>query len=111
MSETTKTLAFVAVAMVALGAGWATKPSSAVLDVKTLVGEVLAKNFNDPAEAKRLRVVKFDEDYGDAARLRSGRARWAVDDSVEERLPGRRREANGRGGDFADGPEDSGDRE
>jgi hypothetical protein len=62
MSEVNKTLAFVAVAIVALAAGWATKPSSAVLDVKTLVGEVLAKNFNDPAEAKRLRVVKFDED-------------------------------------------------
>jgi hypothetical protein len=62
MSEMTKTITFVAVALVALGAGWVTRPSSAKLDVKTLVGEVLAKNFTDPAEAKRLRVVKFDED-------------------------------------------------
>ena len=62
MSEMNKTLAFVAVAVVALAAGWATRPSTAVLDVKTLVGGVLTKNFNDPAEAKRLRVVKFDED-------------------------------------------------
>jgi hypothetical protein len=62
MSEMNKTLAFVAVAIVALAAGWATRPSTAVLDVNTLVGGVLAKNFNDPAEAKRLRVVKFDED-------------------------------------------------
>jgi hypothetical protein len=62
MSEMTKTMMFVAVALGALGAGWVTRPSSAVLDVKTLVGEVLAKNFTDPGEAKRLRVVKFDED-------------------------------------------------
>jgi hypothetical protein len=62
MSEMTKTITFVAVALVSLVAAWATRPSTAVLDVKTLVGETLAKNFNDPAEAKRLRVVKFDED-------------------------------------------------
>ena len=62
MSETTKTMTFVAVALVALCAGWMTRPSSAKLDVKTLVGETLAKNFTDPGEAKRLRVVKFDED-------------------------------------------------
>jgi hypothetical protein len=62
MSEMTKTLTFVAVAILSLAAGWATRPSSAVLDVNSLVGTVLAKNFNDPGEAKRLRVVKFDED-------------------------------------------------
>jgi Domain of unknown function (DUF4340) len=62
MNEMTKTITFVAVALVSLAAGWATRPSTAVLDVKTLVGEVLAKNFTDPAEAKRLRVVKFNED-------------------------------------------------
>ena len=62
MSEMSKTMTFVAVALVALAAGWVTRPSSAVVDVKTLVGGVLAKNFNDPGEAKRLRIVKFDED-------------------------------------------------
>jgi hypothetical protein len=62
MTETTKTISFVAVALVALVAGWATKPTSAKLDAKTLVGQVLDKNFTDPGEAKRLRLVKFDED-------------------------------------------------
>ena len=62
MSEMSKTMTFVAVALVALGAGWVSRPSSAVVDVKSLVGGVLAKNFTDPGEAKRLRIVKFDED-------------------------------------------------
>jgi len=95
MSEMSKTMTFVAVALVALGAGWVSRPSSAVVDVKSLVGGVLAKNFTDPGEAKRLRVVKFNERLGDAARFRSGRARRAVDDPVEEWLPSRRREADG----------------
>jgi len=62
MSELNKTMAFVAVALVSLIAAWATQPSTAELDVQSLVGEELAKNFTDPAEAKRLRIVEFNED-------------------------------------------------
>jgi hypothetical protein len=62
MTETAKTIAFVAVALVSLVAAWATQPSSADLDVASLVGEDLTKDFTDSTEAKRLRIVDFDED-------------------------------------------------
>jgi hypothetical protein len=61
MSELAKTTAFVAVALVSLIAAWATQPTSAELDVKSLVGEDLTKGFTDASEAKRLRIVQFDE--------------------------------------------------
>ena len=62
MSESAKTMAFVAVALVALLAGWATRPAPAKLDVDSLIGADLTKGFTDPGEAKRLKIVEFDED-------------------------------------------------
>ena len=62
MTENTKTAIFVGIAFVALLAGWATKPSNATLDVQSLIGMDLTKDFTDPAEARRLRIVQFNED-------------------------------------------------
>ena len=62
MTETAKTTTFIAVALVALLAGWATRPAPADLDVESLIGEDLTKDFTDPGEAKRLKIVEFDED-------------------------------------------------
>jgi len=62
MSENAKTITFVVIGLVAIGIGIATRPSSADLDVETLVGENLTKAFDSPEAAKRLRIVRFDED-------------------------------------------------
>src|SRR6476660_9392014 len=62
MSENAKTITFVAVGLVAIVLGIATAPSSAELDKETLVGKNLTEKFSSPEVAKRLRVVRFDDD-------------------------------------------------
>jgi hypothetical protein len=62
MTENAKTITFVVVGLLAIAIGLATRPSSAELDEQTLVGEVLTKDFDTPEEAKRLKIVRFNED-------------------------------------------------
>jgi hypothetical protein len=62
MTENTKSLVYVAVGIVAVLIGWLTGPSAAEVDEGSLVGTNLAKDFKDPESAKRLRIVRFDED-------------------------------------------------
>jgi hypothetical protein len=62
MSENAKTITFVVVGLLAIVVGLATRPSSADLDVETLEGQNLTKHFENADEAKRLRIVRFDED-------------------------------------------------
>ncbi len=62
MSETAKTMSFIAVALVALLAGWATRPVPVEVDVASRVGQDLTQNFTDPGEAKRLKITEFNED-------------------------------------------------
>jgi hypothetical protein len=62
MSENAKTITFVVVGLVAIALGIATAPSSAELDKDTLVGKNLTDKFSSPEVAKRLRVVRFDQD-------------------------------------------------
>ncbi len=62
MTENAKTIAFVVIGLVAVAVGLVTRPSTADLDVETLVGENLTKRFDSPDAAKRLRIVRFDED-------------------------------------------------
>src|SRR3954468_10479695 len=62
MSENAKTITFVVVGLVAIVIGIATAPSSAELDKTTLVGKNLTDKFSSPEVAKRLRIVRFDQD-------------------------------------------------
>jgi len=62
MSENAKTITFVAVGLCAIVLGLVTAPSSAEVDETSLNGEVLTKAFNNSEAAKRLRIVRFDED-------------------------------------------------
>lgn len=62
MTENTKTITIVAVGLLAIVVGLMTRPSPAELDTDTLVGEDLTKHFDSADEAKRLRIVRFDED-------------------------------------------------
>lgn len=62
MSEMAKSMIFVATALVAMIAAFATRPRTEELEVQSLVGKNLTKGFNDPDAAKRLRIVRFNED-------------------------------------------------
>jgi len=61
MSESAKTLSFVGVGIAAVVLALVTRPSSAELDVDSLVGTVLTEKFASPEDAKRLRIARFDE--------------------------------------------------
>jgi hypothetical protein len=61
MSENAKTITFVVIGLVAIVLGIVTQPSSADLDETTLVNEYLTKDLSAD-EAKRLKIVRFDED-------------------------------------------------
>jgi hypothetical protein len=62
MSELQKTLSFVVVGLLALGIGFVSKPSAAGMDENSLIGSNLTKTFDSPDKAKRLRIVRVDED-------------------------------------------------
>jgi hypothetical protein len=62
MSENAKTITFVAVGLCAIVLGLVTAPSSSDVDEVSLNGENLTKAFNNSEAAKRLRIVRFDED-------------------------------------------------
>jgi len=64
MSENAKTIAFVAVGMVAIMIGLLARPSTAELDEETLVDTVLTKSFKNVDDAKSLRIVRFDDASG-----------------------------------------------
>jgi hypothetical protein len=61
MSENAKTIAFVVIGMLAIVIGLVTQPRSAELDDNQLLGQNLTDEFASPDEAKRLRIVRFDE--------------------------------------------------
>ncbi len=64
MSENAKTITFLVVGLVAVALGLATAPKSAELDKDTLVGKNLTDKFSSPELAKRMRIVRYDQDNG-----------------------------------------------
>jgi Domain of unknown function (DUF4340) len=62
MSENAKTISFVLIGLVAIGVGIISAPSAAEVDESSLVGTELTKAFDNSEAAKRLRIVRFDED-------------------------------------------------
>src|SRR5688500_16335035 len=65
MSENAKTITFVAVGILAIVIGLVTQPKSAELDDNALLGQNLTDEFASPDEAKRLRIVRFNEATAD----------------------------------------------
>ncbi|HEY3394637.1 MAG TPA: hypothetical protein VGK58_18140, partial [Lacipirellulaceae bacterium] len=65
MSENAKTITFVVVGMLAIVIGLVTQPKSAELDDNALLGQNLTDEFASPDEAKRLRIVRFNEATAD----------------------------------------------
>jgi hypothetical protein len=65
MTENAKTIAFVVIGMLAIVVGLVTQPKSAELDDNALLGQNLTDEFASPDEAKRLRIVRFNEATAD----------------------------------------------
>lgn len=61
MNEATKTVAFVALALVGLGVGVASRPR-AVAPATDVVGKLLAPDFTDPSAAHSLEIVDYNAD-------------------------------------------------
>jgi hypothetical protein len=61
MSESSKTLSVIAVAVVLLAAAFATRMSAPSAASTDAVGKVLFPELDDPLKAKRMRIVQFDE--------------------------------------------------
>ncbi len=68
MNETTKTLAFVAVALLALGGAYLFDSTAASVNVQQLVGQMLNADI-DLAAPRRLEIVKFDRDTASVRRF------------------------------------------
>jgi hypothetical protein len=62
MTENAKTITFVVIGLLAIVIGFVARPSSAELDENSLVDTDLTKNFTSVDDAKRLRIVRVDED-------------------------------------------------
>ena len=62
MSENAKTIGFVLAGLLAISIGVISAPSSSEVDEVTLVGTDLTKNFTAPEAAKRLKIVRFNEE-------------------------------------------------
>ncbi|MGD9636381.1 MAG: DUF4340 domain-containing protein [Pirellulales bacterium] len=61
MTESVKTSLFIGVALVALLAGWASRPKQVTVNVESRINQDLSQNFTDSGAAKRLKIVEFNE--------------------------------------------------
>ena len=111
MSENAKTIAFVAIGMVAIVIGLLARPSSAELDEETLVDTVLTKNFKQVEDAKELRIVRFDEDTATRREFEVAEqdGLWSI--PSKDGYPADAAEQMAAGGHVAHGPQDSAGRQ
>ena len=61
MNENSKTMIFVAVAVLVAGVAWLARPSLPVEEPEDMRGQQLFPDFQDPLAAASLEIVKFDE--------------------------------------------------
>ena len=62
MTENAKTITFVLIGLLAVAVGVYSRPTSSVVDEQEQIDRNLTENFDSTDEAKRLRIVRFDED-------------------------------------------------
>jgi len=80
MSETKKTLTYVAAAALLLLVAWATAPRRAVPEAFADRGEPFFPGFEDPNAAKTLEVIEFDQTTGSAKpfKVTFSDGRWTI---------------------------------
>ncbi len=64
MSEGLKTLIYAGVALVVSLAAFISRPKVEEFEVQDIVGKVLFEDFDDPAKAGSLEIVKYDDELG-----------------------------------------------
>ena len=80
MSESIKTVLFVAVAVVVVATVWATRPSIDTSTGSSAVGEQLFPEFEEPLAATSMEIVKYDEETGEAKTFKVAQADgiWSI---------------------------------
>lgn len=81
MSEGIKTIIYVGVACVAALAAWASQPRRGDVRPPDQVGKMLFPEFQDPADAGRLQIVRFNEELGELREFevaRDNAGRWVI---------------------------------
>ena len=71
MTEKSKTVVFLGVALASTALAFATRPGSVRVDAINDVGESLFSEFTDPAQAKSLKIVRFDESLASLSQIES----------------------------------------
>jgi hypothetical protein len=69
MNENSKTICFVGVAILVLGAAFATRARAPVVNVSDLVGKTLFDKLDDPLKAKRIEIDTIDESTAQTRKL------------------------------------------
>src|SRR5689334_4899813 len=62
MSENAKTISFVVAGALAIAIGFLSAPRAALVSEANVTGANLTKDFKQAEDAKRLRIVRYDED-------------------------------------------------
>jgi hypothetical protein len=73
MSEALKTSIYAGVALVVSLAAFLSRPKVEEFEVQDIVGKPLFENFDDPAKAGRLQIVKYDDELGTLQRFEVAR--------------------------------------
>ena len=79
MNETTKTVSFVALALVAVGLAYATRPKTPPI-ANDVVGRAVAPDFKNPLMAKSMEIVDLDQDTGTPKRFKVAQVKgvWSL---------------------------------
>jgi hypothetical protein len=80
MSELTKTISFVVVAVVAGAVAWATRPANFEVKPEELRDQILFPDFKDPLAVTSLEIVQYDEDTAQVRPFKVAKVknRWVI---------------------------------
>jgi hypothetical protein len=79
LTETTKTVAVVVLALLAVGLAYATRPTTPEI-TQDVVGMLLSPEFKDPLAARSMEIIDFDQDTGTAKRFKVAQVKgvWSL---------------------------------
>ncbi len=80
MNDSTKTIAFVAIAAAVLLIAWVARPSLPLAQPEHMEGQQLFKDFTDPLAAASLEIVQYDESTATARpfKVAQVKGRWSI---------------------------------
>ena len=80
MSELGKTTTYVGVALLITALAIFTRPGTVGLQPPNMQGEILFRDFEDPYEARSMRIVRYDEGLGQMSEFEVAQKadRWVI---------------------------------